>query len=146
MSPLMTWMMGQSAFSKCAHDTKLGGVADTPEGRPEGPWLAGEPRKLQSGEVQSPAAWEEQLPVLVYAGSHPAGKQTGRKGTGGPGVNTKLKKSQQQVLAVKKAIGILFCVRQSIVSPLRVVIILSYSEAQMRSHTWSPACSSGLPS
>lgn len=41
--------------------------------------------ELHPGEVQSPAAGEEQPPAPVSAEGHPAEKQLGRKGTGAPG-------------------------------------------------------------
>ena len=56
---------------------------------PEGPWQAGEmgrqePHYVQQ-EVRSPAPGQEQPHEPMYAGSHPAEKQLGRKGHEEPG-------------------------------------------------------------
>ena len=44
-----------------------------------------EPYEAQQVEVQNPAPGKEQPQAPVHAGSSPAGKQLGRKGSGGPG-------------------------------------------------------------
>jgi len=59
-------------------------------------------------------------------------------------VDTKLNISQQHALGAKKARGTLGCIRQSIASKLREVILPLYSA--LVKHTWSAGSSSDLPS
>ncbi|KAK4825399.1 hypothetical protein QYF61_027165 [Mycteria americana] len=89
-----------------------------------------EPCAVQQGEVQSPAPGEEQPPAPVYVGGCPAGKRLAEK-TLGVLVATKVTVSQQRALAAKAADGILGCMRRSVASRWREVILplLSTGEA-----------------
>ncbi|KAK4825379.1 hypothetical protein QYF61_027145, partial [Mycteria americana] len=89
-----------------------------------------EPRAVQQGEGQSPAPGEEQPPAPVYVGGCPAGKRLAEK-TLGVLVATKVTVSQQRALAAKAADGILGCMRRSVASRWREVILplLSTGEA-----------------
>ncbi|KAK4825389.1 hypothetical protein QYF61_027155 [Mycteria americana] len=86
--------------------------------------------RVQQGEVQSPAPGEEQPPAPVYVGGCPAGKRLAEK-TLGVLVATKVTVSQQRALAAKAADGILGCMRRSVASRWREVILplLSTGEA-----------------
>jgi len=70
----------ECTLNKFADDTKLGGVADKPEGHSVRPRQAGEfgveePDEVQQGEVQGPAPGEEQPHAPVQAWGGPAGEQ-----------------------------------------------------------------------
>ena len=72
-------MIGQSDLNKCAGDTKLGAVADTPEGpaaiqrdlnRLEKWDDKTLNKEVQQAEVHSPAPGKEQCHAPVQAGGH----------------------------------------------------------------------------
>ncbi|GAB0188254.1 mitochondrial enolase superfamily member 1 [Grus japonensis] len=112
-------------LSKFADDTKLGGVTDTPEGciaiwsdldRLE-KWADRNFMKFSKGKGQV-LHLERKSPRYQYTVG--AGNHRCREGPGGPG-------GQQRALTAKKANDILGCIRQSIASRLREVILPLYS-------------------
>lgn len=77
-------------------------------------------KKVQQGEVQSPAPGDEQLWAPVPPGGHPAGKQLCK----GPKNLGRHQVEQQCALASVKTNGILGCTRQSITSRSREILLL----------------------
>lgn len=75
-----------------ADDTRLGGVADTPDSHSAVPveinslekWAHSHLMQLNKGEAQSPAPGKKPPHAPIHAGGHRAGKQLGRKGSEGP--------------------------------------------------------------
>ncbi|PKU45238.1 hypothetical protein llap_4465 [Limosa lapponica baueri] len=82
---------------------------------------------MQFNKVQSPTPGEEQLHAPIYTGGHPTKKQLSRKGPGDPGGHEVEQTSQQYALAAKIADDILGCLRQSIDSRWKEVILSLYS-------------------
>lgn len=77
-------------------------------------------KKVQQGEVQSPAPGEEQLQAPVPPGGHPAGKQLCKV----PKNPDRHQVEQQCAFASMRANGILGCTRQSITSRSREILLL----------------------
>ncbi|KAK4827955.1 LOW QUALITY PROTEIN: hypothetical protein QYF61_022657 [Mycteria americana] len=82
----------ECTLSKFSSDTKLGGVADRPEGRAAiqhvdrlEKWADGNLRKFSKEKCKVLHLAGINPMHQIYAGDHPAGKQLGRKGPGGPG-------------------------------------------------------------
>ncbi|GAB0205341.1 mitochondrial enolase superfamily member 1 [Grus japonensis] len=124
----MTWMRGQSipTFSKFANDTKLGGVADTPEGcaaiqqdldRLES-WVQRNLMKFHKGKCRVLHLGRNNPKHQYRLGFDLLGSSSAEKDLGVL-VDNKLSMSQQCTLTAKKANGILGCIKKSVASRLR---------------------------
>jgi len=140
----------ECTLSKFADDTKLGGVVDTPEGcaaiqrdldRLES-WVQEEPDGVQQGQGQGPAPGREQPHAPVQAGADLLQNSSAERDLGVL-VDNRSTKSQQCALTAKKANGILGCIRRSVASRSREVLLPLYS-ALVRPHLeycvqcWAP--------
>ncbi|KAK4815570.1 LOW QUALITY PROTEIN: hypothetical protein QYF61_004087 [Mycteria americana] len=114
----------ECTFSKFADDTKLGGVAGVPEGcaaRSMG-------CRIEQGEVQSPAPGRNNHKHHYVVGTTQVEISFAEKDLG---VLMDTNTGQHCVLAAKKANGILGCIRRSVASKLREMILPLHS-AQVR--------------
>ncbi|KAK4826298.1 hypothetical protein QYF61_007145 [Mycteria americana] len=124
----------ERTLSKFVDDTDLSGVVDTLEGRDAvqrdldrlEEWAPCEPHEVQQGQVQGPAPGSGQLGDEWIERS-PAEKDLGVL------VDEKLNMSRQRALAAQKANRILGCIKRSVASRLREVILPLYSTL-MRPH------------
>jgi len=139
-SSLMIWITGQCSLKKFVDDTKLGGVSDTPEG------FAAVQRNLNRLEKRAERNLmkfiKEKCKVL-YLGNNNLIHQYVLGTTQmensltekdlGIFVDTRLNTSQQSTLVAKKVKSILDCIKQSVASRLREVILACHP-ALVRPH------------
>ncbi|GAB0206313.1 ubiquitin carboxyl-terminal hydrolase 17-like [Grus japonensis] len=134
----------ECTLTKFADDTKLGGVANTPEGCAA---IQRDPDREKSNELQQGKCW-----VLHVGTNNPRhqyrlgvdllGSSTAEKNLGVL-VDNKLSISQQCALVAKKTNGILGCIKNSMASRSREVLLPLYS-ALVRPHLefcvqfWAP--------
>jgi len=131
----------ECSLSKFADDTKLGGVVDTPEGcaaiqqdldRLES-WAERNLNEVQQGQVQGPAPVEEQPHAPVQAQADLLENSSVERDLGVL-VDDRLTMSQQCALVAKKAKdGLLGCIKKSVASRSREVLLPFYS-ALVSSH------------
>ncbi|GAB0199257.1 mitochondrial enolase superfamily member 1 [Grus japonensis] len=124
----------ESTLSKFANDTKLGGVADRPEGcgasqqdldRLES-WVERNLTKFNKGKCRVLHLGRNNPRHQHRTGVDLLGSSAVEKDLGVL-VDTKLSMSQQCALVAKKANGILGCIKKSVASKSRDVILLLYS-------------------
>ncbi|KAJ7406580.1 hypothetical protein WISP_132685 [Willisornis vidua] len=130
----MTWMRGRGLFSKFTDDTKLGGVAKSPE------CCAGLQKDLNKGKCMVLYLGKKNFRHQLHAGGLTCWKSSSVENDLGVLVDNKLSLSQQCAFAVNKILGY---IRKSITSSLREVILSLYS-APVRLHLeycvqfWAP--------
>ena len=137
-------------WGKFADDTKLEGVVDTPEAcaaiqqdldRLQS-WVQRNLMKFNKGKCRVLHMGKEQPNAPVQPQGWPAGEQLCGEGPGCPG-DDRLTMRQQCALAAKKANGILGCIRRSVASrsrevllPLRTALMMPHVEYCVQ--FWAP--------
>ncbi|KAK4819615.1 hypothetical protein QYF61_008364 [Mycteria americana] len=135
---------------KSADDTKLGGVAGTPDGHAAiqrdldtlEKWADRNVMKFMKGNCKVPHLGGTSPRTSTYW-DQPARKLLGREGPRGAGGHQAAHK-QQRAFAAKVDNGILGCIRQSVGSRSREVILLLCSA--LGRHSWSVGSSADLRS